>query len=711
MALTKPKQSSFDFTTSKIGSDNIKALGIETASFADLAVTVDKANITGVSYPEFDDDVALLGFKVASNGSLGKYNLIDQTVDAFEDASGVDASTSTGEYRDATGKYYSAADIGDYSVETYRSTFTVHGDAHTDTAIKKFGTASAQFDGSGDYISIGPNDGWVKLGDASASWTIEFWAYITAQGGDYIILDARANTMANGGWSFYTDVSEGGVGFDFSNGSAWGTSNLQDPTANTLNQWYHYAIVQVGGSTLKMYRNGTEVDSTTTLMSDSNGTYSCPMFLGGGYNNGGSHSGNYFYSGYVDDLRISNIARYTANFSAPTAAFTRDSNTLLLMHMNGANNGTVFNEYWTSAAAETATEYLVVAGGGSGGGGKNATGGGGGGAGGYRAGNLSVSASTDYMITVGKGGAGVALGTKGNSGTDSIFSSITSAGGGGAGGDNGASNASKASGIAGGSGGGGAGSSSAASHTAGAGNTPSTSPAQGFPGGVNSNSRPGSGGGGASEAGTTAGGNANNTGVGGDGSSNSISGSAVVYAGGGGGGNYSNATGTPGGSGGGGTGGIGGSGVGLKGTSGLGGGGGGGAGLGPDGFGGGAGGTGIVIIKSRAETYGSAMTLVSTATTAQAAPTKGDMVMTYSNSIGTAVINTDITAEFSADNGSTWTAMTLASQGTTGGHTILSAHDVTRTSTSGTSMRYRIKTLNQSSSKATRIHAVSLGWS
>ena len=105
------------------------------------------------------------------------------------------------------------------------------------------------------------------------------------------------------------------------------------------------------------------------------------------------------------------------------------------------------------------------------------------------------------------------------------------------------------------------------------------------------------------------------------------------------------------------------------------------------------------------------MTLVSTATTAQAAPTKGYIVMTYTDGAGTAVINTDITAEFSADNGSTWTAMTLASQGTTGGHTILTAHDVTRTSTSGTSMRYRIKTLNQSVSKQTRVQAVSLGWS
>ena len=30
-----------------------------------------------------EDDIALLGFKVAANGSLAKYDLVDQTVDAF----------------------------------------------------------------------------------------------------------------------------------------------------------------------------------------------------------------------------------------------------------------------------------------------------------------------------------------------------------------------------------------------------------------------------------------------------------------------------------------------------------------------------------------------------------------------------------------------------------------------------------------------------
>lgn len=106
------------------------------------------------------------------------------------------------------------------------------------------------------------------------------------------------------------------------------------------------------------------------------------------------------------------------------------------------------------------------------------------------------------------------------------------------------------------------------------------------------------------------------------------------------------------------------------------------------------------------------MTLVSNATTAQAVPSKASLVMTYSNGAGTAAVNSDLKAYASRDNGTTYTQITLAAQGDTGGHTILSAHDVDISSQpSGTAMRYKIETLNQSATKETRIQAVSLGWS
>ena len=77
----------------------------------------------------------------------------------------------------------------------------------------------------------------------------------------------------------------------------------------------------------------------------------------------------------------------------------------------------------TTASTTTALEYLVIAGGG----GSQADCGGGGGAGGYRtASNFSVSASTNYSITIGAGGpANVTTGTHAD-GSNSVFSSITS---------------------------------------------------------------------------------------------------------------------------------------------------------------------------------------------------------------------------------------------------------------------------------------------
>ena len=114
---------------------------------------------------------------------------------------------------------------------------------------------------------------------------------------------------------------------------------------------------------------------------------------------------------------------------------------------------------------------------------------------------------------------------------------------------------------------------------------------------------------------------------------------------------------------------------------------------------------------------GADMTLVSEFTEAESAPTKGDFVMTYTTAGGgSTTVGTDLTAEVSADDGGTWTDLGLVAgdiQGTTGGHTIISKHDVTITSTitAPYKMRYRVKTLNQSVSKQTRIQAVSLGWS
>ena len=196
-----------------------------------------------------------------------------------------------------------------------------------------------------------------------------------------------------------------------------------------------------------------------------------------------------------------------------------------------------------------------------------------------------------YPITVGGAGSGQPGGcVSATKGGVSTFSTVTSAGGGiGAGiADNGP----QPSNMDGGSGGGGVGYTTA---TAGDGNTPPTTPAQGFNGGqgyCNPNYSGGAGGGA-----TAAGGNAGacGGGDGGAGATTSITGSAVTRAGGGGGGSGGPTQGV-GGPGGGGNG-EGGTGTAPSGTVNTGSGGGG--NRSPSGSNGasGGGGSGIVVIR------------------------------------------------------------------------------------------------------------------
>jgi len=346
-------------------------------------------------------------------------------------------------------------------------------------------------------------------------------------------------------------------------------------------------------------------------------------------------------------------------------------------------------------------EYLVIGGGGAGGGCGTGGNGGGGGAGGFRtATGLSVAATTISGITVGAGGTGGDYGVTPDSGDDSVFSSITSVGGGAAGDYNNSA-------ADGGSGGGGTSGVGGADRFGGSGTA-----GQGYDGGnaqASNVSYGGGGGGGSLEGGNNASGGT--AGGGGNGTASSITGSSVTYAGGGGGGTDSNGTIGTGGSGGGGngcnsSGCTGGSGTANTGS------GGGGAGQGTSY--GGSGGSGIVIIK-RPTTVTSVddLTLISNATTAEAAPTTGDIVMLIEDASGTATINTDIKAYISRDGSAFSSQVTLTDEGDWGTNKrILAAHDVDISGiTSGTSMKYKITTHNQSAgSKETKIHATSLAW-
>jgi hypothetical protein len=421
----------------------------------------------------------------------------------------------------------------------------------------------------------------------------------------------------------------------------------------------------------------------------------------------------------IDAGASTNEVRNAANFYSGAA--TAPTGGTITSYTSGLVDYTV-HTFTSDGTLQTyndgTAEVLIIAGGGGAGNGSGGTGeGGGGGSGGvkYFLQKTLAEASGTYTVTVGTGGTGATDSTvQGSDGLSSVFGSDTSIGGGGGGSRNGGVQDGK---VGGSGGGGGQRDDSVANFGAGTAN-------QGNNGGSGFEGAQMSGGGGG--AATTVGTSSPSTGVGGAGGTGLTEGTSVLYdwqaadgstatavfngtsssyAGGGGGGGQT--TPAAGGTGGGGAGGTA-AGSGGNGTANTGSGGGG---------QGGDGGKGVVIVRYVEDSFEghNNMTLQSNATTANdGAPTKGDIVMTYTNGAGTATLNTDLTAEFSADGGTSWTSTTLVAQGTTGTaspHFIVSAHDVTRTSLTGTSMKYRIKTLNQSAAKETRIQAVSLGWS
>jgi len=131
MALTKVKSGMRTLATDEITATEIAANAVGSSEIAagavaasEIASTFDissktvtlpaasvTAHVTQTDTTGIEDDIALLGFRVASNGSLAKYNLVDQVVDVFQDTSGVDTSASTNEVRNAA-KYYSGVSSG-----------------------------------------------------------------------------------------------------------------------------------------------------------------------------------------------------------------------------------------------------------------------------------------------------------------------------------------------------------------------------------------------------------------------------------------------------------------------------------------------------------------------------------------------------------------------------------------------------------------------
>jgi hypothetical protein len=185
------------------------------------------SGVVASSATDYDDDqiqsnIAMLGFYVAVNGSLVRYNLVDQSIDEYFDTSGVDAATSVNDRRVASGSNY-------YYDGTAASTPTVTEDADSSGVDGDYTWYKWTAAGSGSYnndttqeteylIVAGGGAGGQDNGGAGGA-------------GGYL---AATGLSLTGGVTYTPSVGLGGAGSAGSQGASGGDSVLSGTGITTL---------------------------------------------------------------------------------------------------------------------------------------------------------------------------------------------------------------------------------------------------------------------------------------------------------------------------------------------------------------------------------------------------------------------------------------------------------------------------------------------
>jgi hypothetical protein len=178
---------------------------------------------------------------------------------------------------------------------------TVNG-VRISTATSQFGGSSIYFDGTGtDYLWIQADQPIQRFG--TAPFTIELWIRLAATGSARGLVAKGTSTT---GWLVSLNSSNQVV-------FTYGTSTITSTGTISANVWTYIAVVRegTGANQTKIYIGGSN-DGTGTVSTDFTQTSS--MYIGA------NRTGGDLYSGYIQDVRITNGYARTVT-TVPTSAF------------------------------------------------------------------------------------------------------------------------------------------------------------------------------------------------------------------------------------------------------------------------------------------------------------------------------------------------------------------------------------------------------
>lgn len=220
------------------------------------------------------------------------------------------------------------------SVTKSSSNYTINhsGNPTLKTRYKKFGDSSAYFNGSSDYLYISDSNDWY-FGDSSFTIDLQIRANSYSSNSTFISQSQDANNL----WSLSYNTLNGMTFRAVSGGVELANVTHANTTGYVSNSFHHIEVVR-SGSSWNLYRDGVSIGTQTSsnVMPDLNASLEfARQNVVGAYN---------YFNGFIDEVRISHVARNTTSFTSPSYQYSTDDDTKLLIHFDGEDNSTSFSD-------------------------------------------------------------------------------------------------------------------------------------------------------------------------------------------------------------------------------------------------------------------------------------------------------------------------------------------------------------------------------
>ena len=314
--------------------DGLAVSTINSGTIADARISSSSItqHVAATDVTPVEQDILTLALHSAVTDNKAAHNLTSAFIDQFEDDTGIGTETTVDRTNEMVASVYDVAAAFSDDANTDMllhmddtaltdtagniSAPTLIGTAARSSTQSKFGGYSVVLDGNSDALTYPDN---AKFNYSTNDFTIEFWIRLNALA-DFTVISGREND--NNRYVVYINGTATQVQLFSRNGGSTGV-NIEADYTFVINTWTHVAISRASG-VIKIFVNGTSLTlKTNTTPSGIINNYSGTMAIG--YRQDGSG----YVNGYIDEVRFSDNARYSTNFTPNATPSSNATGTLI----------------------------------------------------------------------------------------------------------------------------------------------------------------------------------------------------------------------------------------------------------------------------------------------------------------------------------------------------------------------------------------------